>query len=240
MASVYRLKKVAVERTKGGAAFSLIVPELEIPQASFTAIVGQSGCGKSTLLDLLGLVLAPASAERFELTARDGEQIDISGESPRRLSEIRRQHLGYILQSGGLMPFLSVAKNLAIARMLNPGRPIEPEALEELVFRLGIEDHLAKKPSQLSGGQRQRVAIARAIAQNPDIILADEPTGAVDKFTAVKIRDLLLSCAKKAGVSVLMVTHDEALVRDVADAVYSFELTPESSGQLRSSLQRVS
>ena len=239
MASVYRLKKVAIERSKGGASFTLLVPEFDVPRGSFTAIVGQSGCGKSTLLDLLGLVLAPDSAEKFELTARDGEQIEIFGESPRRISQIRRQHLGYILQSGGLMPFLSVAKNLAMARMLNPKRQIEPEALEEMVFHLGLEDHLAKKPSQLSGGQRQRVAIARAIAQNPDIILADEPTGSVDKFTAVKIRDLLLSCAKRAKVSVLMVTHDESLVRDVADSVYSFELT-QASGQLKSSLQRIS
>ena len=239
MASVYRLKKVAIERSKGGASFTLLVPEFDVPRGSFTAIVGQSGCGKSTLLDLLGLVLAPDSAEKFELTARDGEQIEIFGESPRRISQIRRQHLGYILQSGGLMPFLSVAKNLAMARMLNPKRQIEPEALEEMVFHLGLEDHLAKKPSQLSGGQRQRVAIARAIAQNPDIILADEPTGSVDKFTAVKIRDLLLSCAKRAKVSVLMVTHDESLVRDVAYSVYSFELT-QASGQLKSSLQRIS
>lgn len=239
MASVYRLKKVAIERSKGGASFTLLVPEFDVPRGSFTAIVGQSGCGKSTLLDLLGLVLAPDSAEKFELTARDGEQIEIFGESPRRISQIRRQHLGYILQSGGLMPFLSVAKNLAMARMLNPKRQIEPEALEEMVFHLGLEDHLAKKPSQLSGGQRQRVAIARAIAQNPDIIIADEPTGSVDKFTAVKIRDLLLSCAKRANVSVLMVTHDESLVRDVADSVYSFELT-QASGQLKSSLQRIS
>jgi putative ABC transport system ATP-binding protein len=239
MASVYRLKKVAIERSKGGASFTLLVPEFDVPRGSFTAIVGQSGCGKSTLLDLLGLVLAPDSAEKFELTARDGEQIEIFGESPRRISQIRRQHLGYILQSGGLMPFLSVAKNLAVARMLNPKRQIEPEALEEMVFHLGLEDHLAKKPSQLSGGQRQRVAIARAIAQNPDIILADEPTGSVDKFTAVKIRDLLLSCAKRAKVSVLMVTHDESLVRDVADSVYSFVLT-QASGQLKSSLQRIS
>lgn len=239
MASVYRLKKVAIGRSKGGASFTLLVPEFDVPRGSFTAIVGQSGCGKSTLLDLLGLVLAPDSAEKFELTARDGEQIEIFGESPRRITQIRRQHLGYILQSGGLMPFLSVAKNLAMARMLNPKRQIEPEALEEMVFHLGLEDHLAKKPSQLSGGQRQRVAIARAIAQNPDIILADEPTGSVDKFTAVKIRDLLLSCAKRANVSVLMVTHDESLVRDIADSVYSFELT-QASGQLKSSLQRIS
>jgi putative ABC transport system ATP-binding protein len=239
MATVYRLKKVAIERSKGGASFTLLVPEFDVPRGSFTAIVGQSGCGKSTLLDLLGLVLAPDSAEKFELTARDGEQIEIFGEGPRRISQIRRQYLGYILQSGGLMPFLSVAKNLAVARMLNPKRQIEPQALEEMVFHLGLEDHLAKKPSQLSGGQRQRVAIARAIAQNPDIILADEPTGSVDKFTAVKIRDLLLSCAKRAKVSVLMVTHDESLVRDVADSVYSFELT-QASGQLKSSLQRIS
>ena len=124
MASVYRLKKVAIERSKGGASFTLLVPEFDVPRGSFTAIVGQSGCGKSTLLDLLGLVLAPDSAEKFELTAREGEQIEIFGESPRRISQIRRQHLGYILQSGGLMPFLSVAKNLAMARMLNPKRQI--------------------------------------------------------------------------------------------------------------------
>ncbi len=222
MASVYRLKNVVVDRAKGGAEFSLHIPDLDIPQASFAAIVGQSGCGKSTLLDLLGLVLPPASADKFEVTARDGGQMEIFGESPRRLSQIRREHLGYILQNGGLMPFLSVAKNLAVARMLNPRRQMEPGALEELVFRLGLEDHLAKKPSQLSGGQRQRVAIARAIAQNPDIILADE----------------LQVLNHRHGKTVLMVTHDETLVRGVANAVYSFELTPGSSGQLKSTLRR--
>lgn len=239
MDAVYRLKKVSVERAKGGAEFLLSVPALEIPRASFTAIVGQSGCGKSTLLDLLGLVLPPTSADRFELASRDGEKFHIPDETPRRLADIRRHHLGYILQNGGLMPFLSVAKNIALARMLNPRRRMEQGELEDLIFRLGLEDHLAKKPSQLSGGQRQRVAIARAVAQSPEIILADEPTGSVDKFTAVKIRDLLLGCARQAGISVLMVTHDETLVRGVAQAIYSFKLAAGTAGVLRSSLQQI-
>ena len=236
---VYQLKNVTVERSKGGASFRLTIPEFHIPRGSFTAIVGQSGCGKSTLLDILGLVLSPSSADTFNLVSRYGESFEIAGQSAKCLSQIRRHHLGYILQSGGLMPFLSVAGNILLARMLNPKTASDPEKTEELIFRLGLEDHLKKKPSQLSGGQRQRAAIARAVAQNPEIILADEPTGSVDKYTAAKIRDLLLQCAREQDIAVLIVTHDESLVSGIADATYSFELAQRGDGDLRSVLQKV-
>ena len=137
------------------------------------------------------------------------------------------------------MPFLSVAENILLARMLNPKTAMDPEKMEDLVFRLGLQDQLKKKPSQLSGGQRQRAAIARAVAQNPEIILADEPTGSVDKYTAAKIRDLLLQCAREQDIAVLIVTHDESLVSGIADATYSFELTQRGDGELRSILKKV-
>jgi len=236
---VYQLRNVTVERSKGGASFSLTIPEFQIPRGSFTAIVGQSGCGKSTLLDILGLVLSPSSADTFNLVSRHGESFEIAGIRAKYLAQIRRHHLGYILQSGGLMPFLSVAENILLARMLNPKTAMDPEKMEDLVFRLGLQDHLKKKPSQLSGGQRQRAAIARAVAQNPEIILADEPTGSVDKYTAAKIRDLLLKCAREQDIAVLIVTHDESLVSGIADATYSFELTQRGDGELRSILKKV-
>lgn len=236
---VYQLKNVAVERSKGGASFRLSIPEFHVPRGSFTAIIGQSGCGKSTLLDILGLVLSPSSSDTFNLISRYGESFEIAGKSAVELARIRRQHLGYILQSGGLMPFLSVAGNILLARMLNPASATDPEKTEDLVFRLGLEDHLKKKPSQLSGGQRQRAAIARAVAQNPEIILADEPTGSVDKYTAAKIRDLLLQCAREQDIAVLIVTHDESLVSGIADATYSFELAQRGDGDLRSTLIKV-
>jgi len=236
---VYQLKNVTIERSKGGASFRLSIPDFQIPRGSFTAIVGQSGCGKSTLLDILGLVLPPTSADTFNLISRHGESFEISGKGAKELAQIRRQHLGYILQSGGLMPFLSVARNILLARMLTPATAMNADATEELVFRLGIEDQLDKKPSQLSGGQRQRAAIARAVAQNPEIILADEPTGSVDKYTAAKIRDLLLGCTRQQDIAVLIVTHDESLVQGIADATYSFELSQKSDGDLRSVLKQI-
>jgi len=239
MTWVYQLKNVIVERSKGGARFRLNIPKFLVPRGSFTAIVGQSGCGKSTLLDILGLVLPPTSASTFDLISRYGESFEISGLRAKDLAQIRRRHLGYILQSGGLMPFLSVARNILLARMLNPATATDADKTEELVFRLGLEDQLGKKPSQLSGGQRQRAAIARALAQNPEIILADEPTGSVDKYTAAKIRDLLLQCAREQDIAVLIVTHDESLVHGIADATYSFDLDQKGEGDLHSVLRQV-
>jgi putative ABC transport system ATP-binding protein len=234
---VYQLRDVEIVRSKGGVSFTLQIPALQVPHGSFFAIVGESGCGKSTLLDLLGLVLPPTKAKCFDLNSRDGEVFPIMEETSSSLSRIRRAHLGYVLQSGGLMPFLTVAQNILLARMLNPARALSLDSMEDLVFRLGIEEQLEKKPSQLSGGQRQRAAIARALAQNPEIILADEPTGAVDRFTGEKIRDLFLKCARERGISVLLVTHDLPLVEGSADAMFTFELQRVNEGRLVSTLR---
>lgn len=223
---VYRLRDVEVIRERGGARFRLKIPNFEVGKASFTAIIGQSGCGKSTLLDILGLVLPPNEVGSFALTTEGKERLEVGGMGQSLLAAIRRHHIGYILQSGGLMPFLSVAGNLRLARLLNPSKALDEEGARKVVETLGLGEQLGKKPAHLSGGQRQRAAIARTVIQNPEVLLADEPTGAVDQFNAREIRDLLLEeCARKRKMAVIIVTHDEGLVRDHADAIYTFEVS---------------
>ncbi|ADK84833.1 ABC transporter related protein [Desulfarculus baarsii DSM 2075] len=222
----FQLRGVSKRREKGGVAFDLVVPELEVAAGEFIAIVGPSGCGKSTLLDLLGLVLRPTAAHQFGVwdqnAARPGWR-DVTTLSPRGLAAVRRASIGYVLQTGGLLPFLSVGENIALTRRLG-GLPVAAEDILALAGRLGIVEQLGKKPAHLSGGQRQRAAIARALAHGPSIILADEPTAAVDRRAAVEIRDQFKSLAGKLGAAVLMVTHDRELVAPVADRAFTFEL----------------
>lgn len=212
-------------REQGGQAFELHVDGLVIPRGAFVAIVGKSGCGKSTLLDMLGLVLKPTQARSFAFGAgasgsadvwsmwEDGREVD--------LARLRRDHIGYVLQTGGLFPFLSVRANARLPAELK-GNRLSDELLEERAARLEIKDLLSKKPAFLSGGQRQRSAILRALSNDPDIILADEPTAAVDQETAVKIVADLKALAEQKGVTVLVVTHDRELVANLATLTYTF------------------
>lgn len=233
----YTLRDVTAQRAKGGTHFTLSVEELDVPRGAFIAIVGESGCGKSTLLDLLGLVLAPRSARQFRFSSvRASRDFDIANESPASLARIRRHHLGYILQNGGLMPFLTVGSNLLLPKAINQRHAATRHESAEIVSRLGLVEHLGKKPAHLSGGQRQRAAIARAVIQRPEVILADEPTGSVDKITAGRIRDLLLECARERNIAVIIVTHDLKLVEDSADRIYTFRLEAKDERSLHSTL----
>lgn len=221
---VYRLKNVIKTREKGGNRFELHIPDFTIHAGEFVAIVGESGCGKSTLLDMLGLIMSPTTADDFLVRAPETRaEHHIMQLAEVEMAEIRKTHLGYVLQTGGLLPFLSVEENVLLPCSLNGMNEVE-EHVYKLVERLGIAQQMPKKPQFLSGGQRQRAAIARALAHRPPIVLADEPTAAVDKITAREIRDTFKELTQQMGVALLMVTHDEPLVKGFTDRTFVFEL----------------
>ncbi len=224
---VYKILDIKKKRTKGGVSFTLHIPELVINRGEFVSVVGPSGCGKSTLLDILALVLQPSSASCFTMNVsleNTFQDYDISSLSENNAARIRRRGIGYVLQNGGLLPFLSVRENIMIPAQLN-GMQITPQAFDSLIAVLGLKDQLPKKPQHLSGGQRQRVAVARALIHKPTIILADEPTAAVDYPTAIDVRDELRNLAHEAGSAVVMITHDYSLVKNISDVEVQFKLT---------------
>ncbi|MFU3617860.1 type IV secretion associated ABC transporter ATP-binding protein TagT [Pseudomonas paraeruginosa] len=211
---ILRLHEVARSHGSGRQRYRLRVPALELRAGRQLAIVGPSGCGKSTLLDLLALALAPDPGGRFEFLAgerpqdiaalwRDGRQD--------RLATLRRQHCGYVLQSGGLLEFLDVRRNIGLPCALL-GAP-SAERVQTLAERLEIGDQLDKKPAALSVGQRQRVAIARALVHAPRLLLADEPTAALDPLNAERVMRLLVEQARERGACTVVATHDERLAR---------------------------
>ncbi|MGD9947595.1 MAG: ABC transporter ATP-binding protein [Desulfobulbus sp.] len=223
---VYTLRDVVKTRSKGGASFTLRVPELDIHRGEFCSVVGPSGCGKSTLLDMLALVLEPSQVGRFRLSVpRQGgmEELDIKGLPENKAARIRRSNIGYVLQSGGLLSFLTVRENILLTALISRTR-VSPEDLDQLIEVLGLGGQLEKKPQYLSGGQRQRVAVARALIHRPKIILADEPTAAVDYPTALDIRDELQGLARQMEAAVIMVTHDRSLVEGITDVQVNFSL----------------
>ena len=208
------LAQVHKSRGEGRQRYSLVIPRLQLRAGDQLAVVGPSGCGKSTLLDLLALVLAPDSAARFEFSpARDA--IDIAGiwrgDGHSALAQLRSRHLGYVLQTGGLLGFLDVRANISLPRQLlglaDEGIPGRRAGRRE------IADQLHKNPAALSVGQRQRVSCARALAHNPQVLLADEPTAALDPLNAQRVMQLLVQQSRDQGVCCVIATHDEPLAR---------------------------
>ncbi len=225
---VFCLNNVVKKREKGGNLFELKIDSFEIRAGEFIAIVGASGCGKSTLLDMLGLALKPTSANAFTIRIHNkNAEYRIMALNESGLADIRKSHVGYVLQTGGLLPFLTVKENILLPCSVN-GMDDMDEHVQKLVQRLNIGDQMTKKPQFLSGGQRQRVAIARALAHRPPIVLADEPTAAVDKLTANDIIDEFKNLTQEMGVTLLMVTHDTNLVENVADRMFTFEVNKMS------------
>lgn len=226
--AIFCLKNVLKVREKGGQRFELRVPEFVVQPGEFVTLLGESGCGKSTLLDMLALVLRPTQADEFTIRIpQRQEAYAVMSLSDTTMAQIRKADMGYVLQTGGLFPFLTVRDNILLPCRLNGLDQVE-DVLRHLVRRLGIAEQLTKKPQFLSGGQRQRVAIARALAHRPPIVLADEPTAAVDRHTAREIRDEFKEVTQLMGVTLCMVTHDESLVAGVVDRTFRFEVHKES------------
>lgn len=174
---------------------------LSIEKGEFAAIIGQSGSGKTTLLNLLGGIETPTSGCVYI----DGVNLQ-KVEEP-KLAQLKRQKIGYIFQDYNLIPILSAQENIAMPMLLD-GKRAKQEEIERLASFLGIDNRLKHFPSELSGGQKQRVAIARALIMHPSILLADEPTGNLDKHSADEIMELLLEINRQ-GHTVLLVTHEQ-------------------------------
>jgi putative ABC transport system ATP-binding protein len=181
---------------------------LEIKPGEFVAIVGPSGSGKSTLLNLLGLLDEPTSGCVYV------KGTDIAELSTREQTEIRRETVGFVFQDFHLLPTLTARENVAVPGMVAE-RPDTSMQAEALLRQVGLEDRLEHYPNELSGGQKQRVAIARSMINQPDILLADEPTGNLDQETGKQVLDLFTQFTAE-GVAVVTVTHDQQ-VESIAD-----------------------
>lgn len=179
-----------------------------IEKGEICVLLGPSGSGKSTLLNIIG-----------GIDSADSGYISINGEktadmNEKKLTIYRRKHLGYIFQMYNLIPNLNIKENVEVGAYLSDN----PLDVDELLKTLGLYEHRHKLPNQLSGGQQQRTAIGRAIVKNPDILLCDEPTGALDYNTSKEILKLIESLNKKYGSTVVMVTHNDA-IKNMADRV---------------------
>ena len=182
--------------------------DLSLERGEFCVLLGPSGSGKSTLLNIIG-----------GIDSADSGEIVIGGEPmshmrEKQLTMYRRKHLGYIFQMYNLIPNLTVRENIEVGSYLSD----KPLDVDELIKLLGLWEHRGKVPSQLSGGQQQRTAIGRAVVKNPDILLCDEPTGALDYKTSKEILKLIEQVNKTYGNTIIMVTHNDA-IKYMADTV---------------------
>lgn len=182
--------------------------DLDIEKGEFCVLLGPSGSGKSTLLNIIGGI---DGADEGSITI-EGERLEDMTE--KKLSLYRRKHLGYIFQMYNLIPNLTVRENIEVGACLSD----HPLDVDELLHTLGLYEHQRKLPNQLSGGQQQRTAIGRAIVKNPDILLCDEPTGALDYHTSKEILKLIETVNQRYGNTIIMVTHNDA-IKDMADRV---------------------
>ena len=233
---VFSLRNIGKTRP-GDEGFRLRIEQLDVPRGSLLALVGPSGCGKSTALDMLACALSPdmtpedfalphkpveagqgdlphpaSAAASFSFSPQAGASTDIlaawrSGGTD-ALALLRLHHLGYVLQTGGLLPFLSARENIVLRCKSLGTLAKRQEAITTVVDRLGIGHLLGHYPATLSVGERQRVAIASALAHGPSVVLADEPTAALDPGHAANVLRLFAELARQLSITVVMVTHN--------------------------------
>lgn len=202
----------------GGDRFQVLKPTTwEIPTGDIQLLMGPSGSGKTTLLSILAGLLTPTTGNVYLLGK------EITSMSRDKLAQFRLQNIGFIFQGFNLFPALTAAENVEVVLNIKGvrGRKARQQA-QVLLAQVGLEKQINQKPGNLSGGQKQRVAIARAIAGNPRLIMADEPTAALDSQSGHNVIELLRYLAKEKSCTVLMVTHDPRIV-DVADRVAYLE-----------------
>lgn len=201
---VLEAENVVKELGKGaGKVVALKGVNLSLVKGELTLLMGPSGSGKTTLLSILGCILTPTSG----VVRVAGEEV--AGKGPEQLAELRRKHIGFIFQSYNLFPTLSALENVRIALDVIGHKGYQASSRAEEVLReVGLGNRLRNYPSNLSGGEQQRVAVARAIAASPSVVLADEPTAALDSENGHAVMALLARIAKEQNRSVLAVTHD--------------------------------
>jgi len=208
---LFSIRDLLIRRGSGQSTFELHVPKLDIARGEMIALVGSSGCGKSTLLDILSMIALPVQAGHFRFSPPGVDATDVGALLGRpgihdRLAAIRKRWMGYVLQTGGLLSFLSVEANIGVSRRLLGLR--DQGEVKAIAAELQIDEHLQKRPEELSVGQRQRVAIARALAHQPALVIADEPTAALDPRNADRVMELFLQQVEKRGATLIVASHD--------------------------------
>lgn len=211
MLEASHLKKIY--ETGSGKVHALDDVSFSVETGEFVAILGPSGCGKSTLLHILGGVDEPTEGE----VCLDGNEYTKLLEKEK--DALRRQKIGMIYQAYNLVPVLNVEENIVLPVLLD-GRNVDQEKLNSLLKLLDLEEERTHLPNQLSGGQQQRTAIARAVYQDPNIILADEPTGNLDQKNTEEIVKLFQKMNHQFGLTIIVVTHDEAIARQCDRTLY--------------------
>lgn len=207
----------AVSKSYGSGSSTLNVldeVELELPRGQTTSLVGRSGSGKSTLLSLIAGLMRPDSGH----VSIGGQQMDQLNDDAR--ASLRAERIGFVLQSDNLIPFLTAVENVELAIGFASGRHSTARA-RELLADLGLGHRMDHLPRQLSGGESQRVAVAVALANEPDLLLADEVVGQLDSATAADVMEMIFTASRDRNLTVLYVTHDEQLARK---AHYSLRL----------------
>ena len=240
---VFSLRGVGKHRP-GRDGFHLRLAAFDAPRGQLLALAGPSGCGKSTALDLLACALKPdiqtadgrESAACFLFAPTPQRREDVLAAWRRggtdALAALRLRHLGYVLQTGGLLPFLSAGENILLhCRSLGIAEQ-RREAVNALVERLGIGHLLKQYPATLSVGERQRVAIARALAHGPAIVLADEPTAALDPDQSRKVLGIFADLARQQGTTVIMVSHDPQMAREAGFTLVPLACSTTEEGPL--------
>jgi putative ABC transport system ATP-binding protein len=207
-----------VYRTDTIETLALNKVSLDVERGAFVSVMGPSGCGKSTLLNIIGLLDAPT---RGKVSIGDHT---IEKMSDKQLAKFRNKQLGFIFQSYHLINDLRVLDNVELPLLYRSMSSKERRRLAtEALAKVGLSNRTGHFPTQLSGGQKQRVAIARAIVGNPDIILADEPTGNLDSAMGAEIMEILLHLNRTEGTTIVMVTHDEQMARMTGRLVRLFD-----------------
>jgi lipoprotein-releasing system ATP-binding protein len=203
---------------------------ISVPKGQMVAIVGKSGSGKSTLLHILGTLDVPNAGS---LTICD---IPITGLSPKKLASLRSKHLGFVFQFHHLLPEFTALENIAMPALITGTKKKDAfRRADELLGYLNLGDRATHKPSQLSGGEQQRVAIGRALMNEPEVILADEPTGNLDTETSVQVHNLLRRITTDMGKSLVIVTHNTDLaalsdrIYEMKDGIVKMDQTNQSS-----------
>ena len=200
--AMIRLREVSKVYQIGSMAVHALRPlDLEVERSDFVAIMGPSGSGKSTLMNILGCLDKPTSG-LYEL---DGLPVSSFGED--RLAEVRNRRIGFVFQSFNLLPRLPALQQVELP-LIYRGIPHRRELSARALTELGLGDRIHHRPTELSGGQQQRVAIARALVSNPSLILADEPTGALDTATSHEIMEVFSRLNEERGMTILLVTHE--------------------------------
>ncbi len=219
MATMIKLTGInKIYRTEEIETQALENVNLEVQKGEFLSIMGPSGCGKSTLLNIMGLLDSPTSGT-IEINGTSTENMN-----DKELAAFRNKTLGFVFQSFHLINSLNVIDNVELPLLYRKMSSSERTALAKAVLeRVGLSHRMKHMPTQLSGGQCQRVAIARAIVGNPDIILADEPTGNLDSKMGAEVMELLHKLNKEDGRTIVMVTHNEAQARQTARTVRFFD-----------------